>query len=310
MAKLLQLEPMQHRNNVLNIQQAARLHNSTDISRPAVVIWWGMLEYARSSRLGPHAGSLTLKTIRNNPLWNRVRLRGHLFIRLTPPTRETLDDETSWNKKLWKPGQKRMEKFRAIMDASSGSVAESLVYTLNDPFRPHLLPQCGRRERVTLNRWLTGLACQHQKCHTCGETLTRAHGVACSGAHQLLLEKIQDINAFEESGETSIDKVFNYYRKRWNPEVYSTLAEAIALVLTNCRDLKQEENHYWRPAGDHGHATVWNHGAEVVAPVTQVANPLLTQQRHQLAMARNRRVGRPSRVGHTVLNPPPRSGVG
>lgn len=310
MAKLLQLEPMQHRNQILNIQQAARLHNSTDSSRPAVVIWWGMLEFARNSRLGPYASSLTLQSTRNNPLWKKVRLRDHIFSKLAPPTRATLAEEITWNKRLWKPGQKKIEKYRAVSSSATGSVADSLIYSFNDPPRPHLLPQCGRRARVTINRWLIGLVCLHQVCFRCGATLTRAHGVGCSGAYQFLQEKLHDINALGESGDTLIDKALNKYRKTWNLEIYSILEQAIALVLKNCRDLTQEENHYWRPAGNQGHATAWNHGAEIIARVDHVANPLLTQQRHELAILRNRRRGRPSRFGHTILNPLPRTGMG
>ena len=190
MQKLLQLEPMQHRNRVLNVQQSARLHNSSDSSRPPVVIWWGMLQYARGSRLSPLADSLTLSSIKKNPLWSRIRKRDHLFLRLAPPTRITISEERAWTAKIWIKGQKQKEKYRAIMDASAGSIADSLVLTLTDKVRPHLTPECSRRERVTLNRWLTGLVCQHQKCCLCDEPLTRLHGIVCSGADAFLRENL------------------------------------------------------------------------------------------------------------------------
>jgi hypothetical protein len=314
MRKLLQLPTMQHRNNLLNIQQAARWHNSTDRDRPAVVLWRNKLQTRSRSRLNPEYESSVALTVRKNPLWGKVKLRNHVFTRLSAPNAEGLVQEVVAAEELWPKGLKAKAAYKSIMESASGAVAQSFLYEQGDPIRALLKPGVKRKQRITLIRWMLGLVCQHQICVACGEELSRAHGTECCRTLDFLAEKYPDILEGSNEHANIIDAILNKHRKTRNPRALEAMEASIAEILQRCRGLVQEDNYYWRPPGNNeAQPAFWPRGAQVNVEINQVANPAQTAARNQIRIDRNRRIGRPSRAFHRRLNDTrsgTRSGIG
>lgn len=310
MQKILHIEPMQHRNDVLNVQQAARWHNSLDKSRPAVQVWWGKLHHARGSRLNPEWESSVSQTIRRNPLWSRIRKINHLFNRLTAPSVTGMQAELDAQKVLWPPGLQQKLKIEAIQSFKRGAVADAIKFEVGDKMQKACLPGVKRKQRVTILRWRLGLVCQHQVCAACGETLSRDHGVECAQIENILEEKFSGILREIVRGPGNIiDVILNFYRNDPIRKGYLDATEhLIACILEKCRGLQQLDNHYWRPPEEAAQAAIWRPGATHDAPVTEVANPAQTMARRAMAIQRNRTIGRPSRAFHRRTNDIPIQG--
>ena len=97
--------------------------------------------------------------------------------------------------------------------------------------------------------WLLGRLCNHQECKSCGETLTRQHGVECAGANTYLQEHLPALyrevmdrfEATESERYTCIDficQVLNHPTEQMSEDMWVAttrhLATAIQLISTIC----------------------------------------------------------------------------
>lgn len=248
--KLLLIEPMQLRNEILNIKMAGRLLNSTDSSIPAVNLVWNGLSSRR-------VGSFTTGAM-NNKLWAGARIINRIEnIRVRGPS---VPAET-YSKAAFK---KLIIAEINSLDNGLPSVAGVLDLLPNKQHFRHALRAgafTDRKQRVSVLRWLTGGVANHTICLNCpGEhELSRQHAVTCSAAAAMLQERYPG-HLQNYSSQNSIDRLLNCFRAATPaPDFYAHIHEAIALIYTRCLGYQQAKNGFWKepdPSGGAGGANV------------------------------------------------------
>lgn len=286
MQKILYIEPMQTRNEVLNAKFIGKLHNSLDETIPATVIW-------RDS-LSNQSKTPTSNSVKKNPLWPKLERRNHVL--------EPLN--TAGPEIARKPALRNKVKDKYVLEVMKnlpGRVAESIA--LDSKKLRHICQRGAiktRRFRTTIIRWTVGAVCQHQQCKNCqgASELSRKHGEQCAKA-DIFLQRLypEDLNGLmnSDSEETCITNLLNRYKYRPpGPYFYDHIFEAINMVLTCCREIDVEESGYWKRRNVDSDDWTGAQQLELVAPVTGgVRDPVRTQRRRELAQRRNRQVGRP-----------------
>jgi Reverse transcriptase (RNA-dependent DNA polymerase)/Endonuclease-reverse transcriptase len=68
------------------------------------------------------------------------------------------------------------------------------------PLRMEFIPN--RNEQHSMISWILGRLCIHQSCLRCQATLTREHGIDCSGARELLEQDFPDLVAMHNTTQT------------------------------------------------------------------------------------------------------------
>jgi hypothetical protein len=332
MHTVLQVEPMAHRNLVLNAQFTARLHNNNDKAIPAVRIWWaksasGKQKPGKGSKLNPanvnrEVKSLVQAGIFRNTLWSKATHESHLTTQLHHPRivfglsaadTARIKMPVAIVKKAFTAAQKQSLKRQAIIDLKDfkpGSIAAALELDHTEGLRAICLPNpdISRKDRLVIMRWLLGLVCQHQTCASCQGELDREHGLVCAEARawaeNYLLEDYPE--AFEERPgrdpkATWLDGALNTLRHSRDQYVIEGLSQTIQLILIKCRDLEQQDNGYWKPRDrpdSNGQAAKWSqtlqsqHSNDVV--YHHVQNPAQTARRAIVARQRNRQSGKPT----------------
>jgi hypothetical protein len=309
MSKLLLLEPMEFRNNILNAQFVSRLHNAQDGSVPAIKMWWRKIALGKSKKNEPESKSLVQQAVFQNPLWTEIDKVNHLTnclkhprVELNPSAQEIANRFIPRRATAaFKTGKKRKLVYDAINN-QRGSIASVIRIDETDKYRAICRPtEITRAQRITISRWLTGVVCMHQACAGCeeGAILDRQHGLTCSGAEQFLRNAFPEMeDEFEMTVDNVLDTLLNNIRNSLDTRVNAIAAEAIAMILTKCRQLEQQLDGHWKTtADDDRQAARWLAQEGPGDPfnnveVVEVANPAQTQQRAALAVARNRMVGR------------------
>lgn len=248
MQKLLLLEPMRIRNQVINIKFAARLHNSNDSARPPVLIWrhafplekpGSTARYTRANPLFPEATFL--------PIFNRRLIRHATMV--TPAFKKEVLKKLLWTK-------------IAALDLGNTNVAGTIRMDPHQQGHRHVLRPyafSNPRIRVPILRWLVGNVAAHRPCQTenCNAEISRRHAVECSGAEEGLMELYPWlVPAFvPEVDGTFIDYLLNRfahaYKEQDRPqELLLNISSAISAIYFRCLGYQQRENgfHVPRPA--------------------------------------------------------------
>lgn len=235
--KLLHVPPMEHRNQVSNVQFATSLHNSTDEAIPAVRLWW--------NRAGEGIrGSLVTRAMKN-PLWPGATKTNHLFNRLRRrPIKPQPGLSTQQVKDLCKDQICRL-------DPNGTNIAGAIEVGAKDPIRHLFTSACNEpvATRVTLTRWMTGSVVRHDRCRNCPNgVLTRQHALECSGALDLLQPLWPARQPLTNPAHTLLDNLLNGARAiAPSHQFYTTVSQAIGLVYTRCLHFSQASNGYWAP---------------------------------------------------------------
>lgn len=232
--KLLQIPKIDTRNLDLNFRFCTALHNSTNASIPAVKMWWKALACRQPL-------SLTTMVVKKNPWWRKGNLVNHLLTRLGDPN----------------GGQDAMTKEQQVLmyeasimelDKDNNNVAGALMFESKDPLRHALQPKAfpltiqGKMQRLAVLRWLTGCVCIHKPCVKCsdGTELSRKHGLACSGAQQLILQQypFEELDTSPESRLNVLDQLLNKHRRVQEPvfmsQLYQTVHQCVHLIYEKC----------------------------------------------------------------------------
>lgn len=233
--KLALVEPFLDRAQVLHMRFAARLHNSTDSSIPAVRIWRAALQGQRRNSLAVRA--------QDNPLWRESRLANHLF--------EPLRRGTSAPAAPFKPQEQRHRMKQAIvnLDRGTANVGGAIQLEMHDRHRPILLAGSGLavQDRVTIIRWLVG-AVHHQPCKNCPQQprLTRRHAVECSGVATTIQQRLPRLQ--DPGGRhTILDAALNCHRNTPASDAfYPFIAGCISRIFTHCLGYRQTRRGHWQ----------------------------------------------------------------
>jgi hypothetical protein len=278
MHKLMMVEPIVNRNDVLNAQFIGRLHNSLDGNIPAVRLWRGSLLAINKS----HLVQQSLK----NPLWGKMELRNHLFEPL-----KIGEEPTILHKKPLTDKVKNDFKFLGIRRMNKGGVARAFQVDENQTKIRHIgrPGTLNRKQRSIILRWVVGGVCQHQACTSCNQELSRDHGIECSGAKTYL----DNIFPRVEDGEDP--NIIDYLLNRnkviiIDNEIYLHICRAIEMILERCRGIQVESNGFWRDTQNQevGENQQLRPRLGGDAPIVGgLRNPIQSQQRRELAERRN-----------------------
>ena len=343
MHKVLLVEPIKHRNLVLNAQFTARLHNNNDASIPAVRLWrakvaLGEQKHGKGSRLNPTSRnrefeSLVNKGVYYNPLWSKAKHANHVLVPLRHPRVPFgLNDEerarirmpVEMVAKAFSASQKKVMGRLALIEFGSkkvcGSVSGAIELDMVEGYRAICLPNpdIPRTDRIVMMRWLLGLVCQHQVCAQCGQDLSREHGLECARVREwvenYLLEDMPEAfadRAGADPSSTWLDSVLHALRHDHQGWVNEGISQGIQLCLLRCRQLEQRANGYWGPKVDANGVSEEQRARWVPAPnasqnnlnYTQIQNPAQSAARAANARLRNRQPGRPTANNRHRLRP-------
>jgi Reverse transcriptase (RNA-dependent DNA polymerase)/Endonuclease-reverse transcriptase len=210
--KLAHILPFASWANILNIKFATRLHNSTDITIPAVHLWWNGLQSATGL-------SGINYTITKNPLWTKAIKLSHLHNKLSrEPQLEVIPGfPTELVKQI-------EQQFLIDNTESTSNVASAIHITPTDPLRPCLSPSSfsSPDNRAAHLRWITGQIAIHTPCVKCHIPISRTHAIICSGAKNLLLARYEFISSENEIDNIvpdSVEEIMNVSQQyTWNNE--------------------------------------------------------------------------------------------
>ena len=234
MHKLAQVEPMETRNQILNLEFAGRIHNSTDKTIPATRIW-------RSQIQDLPRNSLTYWAKKNN-LWDKGSWLNHL---LNPLGNQAVETELECLEK----SQKKMICRKAIMELSKGdsNVAGAIEIVDLEKHRYITLSNNNipKKRRMTITRWILGVVARHQNCRNCdaGNEVNRDHAIDCSGAGEYLARIYDAIPV--TTNYNIIDYLLNIHRHSPNMEFYENMENAISMIYRKCLHCEQSENGFW-----------------------------------------------------------------
>ena len=181
-------EIIKKRNEKLNATYFGRLHNSLETSIPAVRLYHARVRQPRGSQMNRRAGNVLqdslITLVQQNELWSVIRKRNFILSRFAMPDGD-LSPMTNDEK-----ANIRLMDLRT-METSTTNVAG--IIPCNDLKMNKLLTAEAqydaidyKKQRVAIQRWLTGGVANHQTCVKCGEELSRKHAIICSGALPML----------------------------------------------------------------------------------------------------------------------------
>lgn len=240
MHKLLLIEPVQLRNQVLNLKFAARLHNSYDVKTPAVTIW-------RSSWSKRVQTSITEKTIKNK-MYPMAALIPTLF--RAPQQYEWIQPAFN-NSELKHYLRTEISK----LDTGNINVAGTLFVSPQEPHR-HCLQANSfnfneRKERICIIKWLIGNVAIHKTCRHCREEISRKHAADCSLADRALstqypAESSVYIGNNNFVGKmTFIDFLLNAYRRHPPKGLFRNISRAIEMIYKHCLGYQVQSNGFY-----------------------------------------------------------------
>ncbi|TPX41220.1 hypothetical protein CcCBS67573_g10588 [Chytriomyces confervae] len=171
------------RNLILNASYFYRLHQSNDIRNLTLHTYRQGLE--RDHR--PQTSSLIKATLKNNPHFSSLqRLPILLNPLLTKNQMPTLLPSKSSDHKI---ASEIIDKWHykdllELQTKSTARTAKILPVPATRKLRHPVVmagPSISRPVSRTITLWILGRICNHQTRRKCGDTLTRQHGVDCSG---------------------------------------------------------------------------------------------------------------------------------
>jgi hypothetical protein len=192
---ILGIEGITHRIARMRAAFFSRLHNDQRVRIPAVAIYRDVLKAKGAQRAPrraksddePPAFSLVTTAQLAQPLPKLQRVNLIFNVQLSEQRKREM-----FNKNQLELAKFAQEQF--IQDLAKGTN----VGLVHAPFQrlgandTLIAPAYGleHKERRTLIMWLVGRVCYHQLCSSCDHIeLTRAHGLACSGASELILQE-------------------------------------------------------------------------------------------------------------------------
>lgn len=294
MHRLLRLETMQFRNEVLHARFFGKLKNSLDLDIPATKMFHTnqTLTRRRSRQATTIASQAAL-----NPLWNKLTLRNPIFER---PSRNHGPETLRMDPLPLE--QARHLRLEHIQANARGSTATAIVV---DTLKiPRLLKTVkNRRLKSLLFRWRIGTICQHQVCLQCQQELSREHGLECSGARAYLQARYHGETI--PAGSNILDHLLNKFDRFGTRRTldYQFLAKAVELILGNCRGITISETGKWICTEDTSNEPEINLDQDLelnptptlVTPIVgnQSSNPALTARRRARAVRENNPTWRP-----------------
>ena len=174
--KLLLLEPMKLRNQVINMKYCGRLHNSFDFNIPAVLYW-------RQSFTNRQLKNSLTAICKTNSLYVSANL---LMFETNPLADRLCAPVASLPNIILKP---ILMECLANLDRNSSNVSGTLLLDRADTKHRHALCSFAfddKKIRIPVLRWLIGCVAMHSKCKLCTSEVSRAHAVLCSGATDFL----------------------------------------------------------------------------------------------------------------------------
>jgi hypothetical protein len=184
------LPSMEDRNAILNALHISRIHNSEKMTIPVVNLYWKIKKTGWQKADVLKSGTL-IKSLQRNIIISELSLRPDAIFNnlvqepLTAAERQIKNKGIIWN--LMKI------KRRTSLEDEDGTVAGALLPDAalrSDLCRPLALTKKDAFEspedRRNIILWMLGRLALHQfPCNKCGQELSRAHAVQCSGAEDL-----------------------------------------------------------------------------------------------------------------------------
>jgi hypothetical protein len=244
MQKLLMLEPMAVRNQVLNLKFGARLHNSNDSSRPPVLYWRQAFPLqkvgstTRSTRFNPLFTQALFK-----PIFGRNLQRG-IEVKVSP----------AFESEILKGIIRRII---SELDLGNTNVAGMIqVDATQTSLRHVLMPYAFQNPliRVPILRWLVGNVAIHRPCQAenCDSEISRRHAVECSGAEEGLMETYPWLVPGYDPViySTFIDYLLNRFAQAHKvqdrpKDLYLNISAAIGAIYHHCLGYQQRENGFY-----------------------------------------------------------------
>lgn len=199
------LESVKSRNHLLNAKFLWKLNNQADTSLPAYNTFKDSLENTKS---------LTCE-------WKKYNMYYHRLINLSSLR---IENEI----KLIR--QENIEE-----DELGHTNVSSAIPVKKNLTRSSILSWTGMKDmtiKLELIQWRLGRIAFHQRCHRCGESLSRKHAVICSGAEEFLESKFPDVEV--PASQTIIDAILNQSFTKNDENVYSNVFEAIQGIRRTC----------------------------------------------------------------------------
>jgi hypothetical protein len=284
--KLLHMEPFLLRNEIISAQFYARLHNSTDLSIPAVRFYRSAVEARRPV-------SLATELHNKNRVWPKANRLLFLNNRLRRAQSKPAPAFTQSQKK------KFIRDAVSSLDAGNSNVAGSITVLPSDPPIRHIFQAATmppKSIRIPIYRWLLGHIAVHMPCRCGHSDLSRSHAVSCSGITASLSADFPYVQVPE--GQTILDAVLNHHRNTCPPHAADTTAEetfaafyrkiaaAIGQIYTRCLGYRQKDNGFYAAPEPPFHRPSPSPSPEPSAPVPvhSEAVPLPTANRHPVVV--------------------------
>jgi hypothetical protein len=199
------LESVKSRNHLLNAKFLWKLKNQADTSLPAYRTFKDSVETRKVSTYE----------------WKKYNMYYHRLINLSS---------------LRILNEIKLIRLENIEQDELGHTNVSSVIPVNKNLaRSAILSWTGIKDMTTkleLIQWRLGRIAFHQRCHHCGESLSRKHAAICSGAEASLESDFPDIEV--PASKTIIDAILSHSFTKNNETVYLNVFEAIQGIRITC----------------------------------------------------------------------------
>ena len=243
--KVLKIETIECRLQMLNAAYFGRLHNNTDSQIPAVKLYKSRNTLPTTTK--PHS---LITMFKKNKFYRKLVLP-HAFTRITNQEIEIIALPKTMKQEI-------VLEHLQTLETSNRNVAGAipvLDLKMNPLFttEAHYEAVDYKKHRVAIQKWAVGGVANHQPCLSCQESqeLSRMHALQCSGALQhlqtafgLLLnnrtpEQVDNIDALSYLIHYQADKMAESANNI--KQVY----QGIALVYKNCLGYRVQTNGFW-----------------------------------------------------------------
>lgn len=199
------LESIKSRNHLLNAKFLWKLKTQADDTLPAFSTFEASLNNKKS---------ITFE-------WKKLNIYFHRLINLS---------SLRINNEIKLIRQENIEQ-----DEMGHTKVSSAIPVKKDLSRSAILSWTGIEDmtiKLELIQWRLGRIAFHQRCHHCGDSLSRKHAVICSGAEEFLESKFPEIEV--PASQTIIDAILNKFFNKNDRTVYLDVFEAIQGIRRTC----------------------------------------------------------------------------